>query len=37
MGNLLLDGLKSLPKEIVKAVRGKGLFCAITIDERKNQ
>lgn len=32
MGDHLLNGLKSLPKEIVNSARGKGLFCAITIN-----
>jgi acetylornithine/succinyldiaminopimelate/putrescine aminotransferase len=35
MGNILLSGLKSLPKEIVQSSRGKGLFCAITINPSK--
>lgn len=33
MGKILLDGLKKLPKTVVKNVRGKGLFCAIVINK----
>jgi ornithine--oxo-acid transaminase len=31
LGNMLLEGLKSIKNEMIKEVRGKGLFCAITI------
>merc|ERR1712087_1008696 len=35
MGDLLLEGLKQMESEFecVRAVRGKGLFCAIEIDD----
>lgn len=33
MGKLLLNGLRNLPKTVVKDVRGKGLFCAIVVNK----
>ncbi|XP_014670379.1 PREDICTED: probable ornithine aminotransferase, mitochondrial [Priapulus caudatus] len=34
LGEILLTELKKLPKEIVRNVRGKGLFCAIIIEPK---
>ncbi|CCD63230.1 putative ornithine aminotransferase, mitochondrial [Caenorhabditis elegans] len=34
MGDLLMSKLKTLPKDIVSTVRGKGLFCAIVINKK---
>uniref|UniRef100_A0A914MN32 Ornithine aminotransferase n=1 Tax=Meloidogyne incognita TaxID=6306 RepID=A0A914MN32_MELIC len=33
MGNLLINELNKLPKNVVTSVRGKGLLCAIVINE----
>jgi len=33
MGNLLRDSLHEIQNPVIKAVRGKGLMCAIEIDE----
>uniref|UniRef100_A0A8R1IPW8 Ornithine aminotransferase n=1 Tax=Caenorhabditis japonica TaxID=281687 RepID=A0A8R1IPW8_CAEJA len=33
MGDLLMNKLKTLPKDVVSTVRGKGLFCAIVINK----
>ncbi|EPB74513.1 ornithine aminotransferase [Ancylostoma ceylanicum] len=34
MGKLLMDKLRTLPKEVVPVVRGRGLFCAIIINKK---
>ncbi|XP_022899885.2 ornithine aminotransferase, mitochondrial-like [Onthophagus taurus] len=34
LGNILMEDLKKLPKELVCEVRGKGLMCAIVINEK---
>uniref|UniRef100_A0A1I7U976 Ornithine aminotransferase n=1 Tax=Caenorhabditis tropicalis TaxID=1561998 RepID=A0A1I7U976_9PELO len=34
MGDLLMNKLKTLPKDVVSVVRGKGLFCAIVINSK---
>ncbi|KAK6036563.1 hypothetical protein COOONC_25932 [Cooperia oncophora] len=34
MGELFMSKLRTLPKEIVKTVRGRGLFIAIVISEK---
>ncbi|CAK5084286.1 unnamed protein product [Meloidogyne enterolobii] len=36
MGNLLINELNKLPKNVVTSVRGKGLLCAIVINESIN-
>lgn len=36
MGDLLMNKLKTLPKDVVSTVRGKGLFCAIVINKSEN-
>ncbi|CAK5071496.1 unnamed protein product [Meloidogyne enterolobii] len=33
MGNLLINELNKLPKNVVSSVRGKGLLCAVVINE----
>lgn len=33
MGELLLNGLKSIRRPFIKDVRGKGLFCALEFEE----
>ncbi|CAI5445046.1 unnamed protein product [Caenorhabditis angaria] len=34
MGEILMNKLRTLPKEVVSTVRGKGLFCAIVINKK---
>ncbi|EGT35705.1 hypothetical protein CAEBREN_00410 [Caenorhabditis brenneri] len=34
MGEILMNKLKTLPKDVVSTVRGKGLFCAIVINSK---
>ncbi|KHJ98319.1 aminotransferase, class III, partial [Oesophagostomum dentatum] len=34
MGKLLMEKLRTLPKEVVPVVRGRGLFCAIVINKK---
>lgn len=36
MGNILVDELKKLPKDIVDVVRGRGLFCGVEIKETES-
>ncbi|KAK6743259.1 hypothetical protein RB195_010488 [Necator americanus] len=36
MGKLLMEKLRTLPKEVVPVVRGRGLFCAIIINKKFN-
>jgi len=37
MGDVLMDGLKGLESDRIKEVRGKGLFCAVEIEERDGE
>ncbi|CAB3402475.1 unnamed protein product [Caenorhabditis bovis] len=34
MGEILMNKLRTLPKDVVSTVRGKGLFCAIVINKK---
>ncbi|CAJ0597707.1 unnamed protein product [Cylicocyclus nassatus] len=34
MGKLLMNKLRTLPKEVVPVVRGRGLFCAVVINKK---
>lgn len=33
MGKIFLDGLKTIKKDYIKEIRGRGLFCAIEFEE----
>jgi ornithine--oxo-acid transaminase len=37
LGKILLDGLKSIKHEMIREVRGKGLFCAMVIKAEKGR
>uniref|UniRef100_A0A914CYK8 Ornithine aminotransferase n=1 Tax=Acrobeloides nanus TaxID=290746 RepID=A0A914CYK8_9BILA len=36
LGKIFMENLKKLPKDVVSEVRGKGLFCAMVINENVN-